>query len=102
MLYCNRSAPAQPLRPLLVLTDGWAAYPGSIRRAFREKIKKLTGVGRAWLEMWPDLHIGVVIKRTEKKRVVEITRKMAQGMLEQAEKLFQADRGRQGAEYGVY
>src|SRR6266851_6952302 len=28
---------AQTLRPLLVLTDGWAAYPGSIRRAFREK-----------------------------------------------------------------
>src|SRR3954471_11349242 len=29
---------AQPLRPLLILTDGWAAYPGSIRRAFREKV----------------------------------------------------------------
>ncbi len=27
---------AQVLRPLLVLTDGWAAYPNSIRRAFRE------------------------------------------------------------------
>ena len=27
---------AQVLRPLLVLTDGWSAYPGSIRRAFRE------------------------------------------------------------------
>ena len=27
---------AQVLRPLLVLTDGWSAYPGSIRRAFRK------------------------------------------------------------------
>jgi hypothetical protein len=27
---------AQTLRPLLVLTDGWAAYPNSIRRACRE------------------------------------------------------------------
>src|SRR2546428_13360630 len=27
----------QPLRALLVCTDGWSAYPGSIRRAFREK-----------------------------------------------------------------
>ena len=31
---------AQVLRPLLVLTDGWAAYPNSIRRAFREKVKQ--------------------------------------------------------------
>ena len=38
---------AQTLRPLLVLTDGWAAYPNSIRRAFREKVKKMAGVGRA-------------------------------------------------------
>ena len=80
---------AQTLRPLLVLTDGWAAYPNSIRRAFREKVKKLAGVGRASLEVWPNLHIGIVIKRTEKKRVVEITRQMAHGLLDQAEKLLQ-------------
>lgn len=78
---------AQTLRPLLVLTDGWAASPNSIRRAFREKVKKLAGVGRASLEVWPHLHIGTVIKRTEKKRVVEITRKMAYGLLDQAELL---------------
>src|SRR5713226_829738 len=36
---------AQTLRPLRVLTDGWAAYPNSIRRAFREKVKKMAGVG---------------------------------------------------------
>jgi IS1 family transposase len=80
---------AQRLRPLLVLTDGWAAYPGSIRRAFREKVKKLVGVGRASLEVWPHLCIGTVIKRTEKKRVVEIPRRMAHGLLEQAEQLLQ-------------
>jgi hypothetical protein len=40
---------AQPLRPLLVVTDGWAAYAGSIGRAFREKVKKVAGVGRAAL-----------------------------------------------------
>ena len=84
---------AQTLRPLLVLTDGWAAYPGSIRRAFREKVKKLVGVGRASLEVWPQLHVGTVIKRTEKKRVVEITRKMAHGLLDQAEKLLQFSDG---------
>ena len=84
---------AQSLRPLLVVTDGWAAYPGSIRRAFREKVKKLAGVGRASLEVWPHLHIGTVIKRTEKKQVVEIIRKMAQGLLEQAEQLLQLSGG---------
>src|SRR6266851_5395237 len=84
---------AQTLRPLLVLTDGWAAYPGSIRRAFREKVKKLPGVGRVSLEVWPHLCIGTVIKRTEKKRVVEITRHMAHGLLEQAERLLQLSGG---------
>src|ERR1700694_3752583 len=43
------------LRPLLVLTDGWSAYPGSIRRAFREKVKRTAGVGRACLQVWPEL-----------------------------------------------
>ncbi len=84
---------AQRLCPLLILTDGWAAYPGSIRRAFREKVKKLAGVGRASLEVWPHLCIGTVIKRTEKKRVVEITRQIAHGLLEQAEQLLHLSGG---------
>src|SRR5213080_698689 len=81
------------LRPLLVLTDGWSAYPGSIRRAFREKVKQTAGVGRACLQVWPQLHIGTVIKRSEKKRVVEVTRRMAHGLLAQAEKLLLLSQG---------
>ncbi len=84
---------AQRLRPLLVLTDGWAAYPNSIRRAFREKVKKMAGVGRASLKVWSQLFIGTVIKRTENKRVVEITRKMAHGLFDQAEQLLQLSGG---------
>lgn len=84
---------AASLRPLLVITDGWSAYPGSIRRAFREKVKRTPGVGRACLQIWPQLHIGTVIKRTEKKRVVEITRRMAHGLLSKAEQLLLASRG---------
>src|SRR5256886_10711809 len=83
----------QPLRALLVCTDGWNAYPGSIRRAFREKVKEIAGCGRACLRVWPQLCIAVVIKRTEKKRVVEITRKMVQGTLEQAQTLLSASGG---------
>ena len=84
---------AQVLRPLLVLTDGWAAYPNSIRRAFREKVKQTSGVGRACLQVWPELSIGTVIKRTQNKRVVEITRRMTHGLLAQAEKLLLLSQG---------
>jgi IS1 family transposase len=83
----------QPLRPILVCTDGWAAYPKSIQRAFREKVKKTAGRGRACLQVWSTLCIATVIKRTEKKRVVEVTRKMTRGTLPQAQKLLQASRG---------
>ncbi len=93
---------AQRLRPLRVLTDGWAAYPGSIRRAFREKVKVTPGPGRACLRVWPELQIGTVIKHTEKKRVVEITRQMAHGILERAEQLLQLSRGGDVREYRVY
>ena len=84
---------AVSLRPLLVLTDGWSAYPNSIRRAFREKVKQTCGVGRACLQVWPQLHIGTVIKRTQKKRVVEITRQMAHGVRAQAEQLLALSQG---------
>jgi transposase-like protein len=57
---------AQAVSALLVCTDGWAAYPNSIRRAFREKVKATAGRGRSSLQVWPQLHIGVVIKHTIK------------------------------------
>lgn len=69
----------QPLRPLLALTDGWSAYPGSIRRAFREPVKIGKGQGRSRLIAWPHVLIGTVIKRTQKKQVVEVVRRMTQG-----------------------
>ena len=78
---------------LVVCTDGWAAYPGSIRRAFREKVKTSTGRGRPCLQVWPQLHIGVVIKHTVKYHLTHITRQMAHGTLEQAMALLVASRG---------
>jgi transposase-like protein/IS1 family transposase len=83
----------QPLRARLLCIDGWHAYPGSIRRAFRQKVKATAGGGRACLQVWPQLCIGVVIKRTAKNRVVEITRRMVQGTLEQAQALLAASHG---------
>jgi len=84
---------AQAVSALLVCTDGWAAYPNSIRRAFREKVKATAGRGRASLQVWPQLHIGVVIKHTVKYHLTHITRQMAHGVLEQATALLVASRG---------
>jgi transposase-like protein len=78
---------------LLVLTDGWAAYPNSIRRAFREKVKETAGRGRACLRVWPQLHIGTVIKHSVNKHVTHITRQMAHGMLEHATALLKRSQG---------
>ena len=75
------------IQALLISTDGWNAYPNSILRAFRDKVKKTAGRGRACLEVWPELCIATVIKRTEKKRVVEVTRKLTWGTLEKAQTL---------------
>src|SRR5947209_2610023 len=84
---------ARGVNALLVCTDGWAAYPNSIRRAFREKVKTTVGRGRACLRVWPDVFIATVIKRTAKKRVVEVIRRMTQGTLEQAQKLLSQSQG---------
>ncbi len=84
---------AQRVCALLVCTDGWAAYPGSIRRAFRAKVKTTAGRGRACLQVWPELHIGRVIKHTVKHHVTHVTRQMAHGMLERATTLLTASQG---------
>jgi transposase-like protein/IS1 family transposase len=84
---------AQTLQAILVATDGWAAYPNSIKRAFREKVKETIGRGRSGLRVWKDLCIVTVIKRTEKKRVVEVTRTLTYGKQELANDLLQRSLG---------
>jgi hypothetical protein len=81
------------LCPLLICTDGFAAYPKSIMRAFREKVKRTPGRGRCCLEIWPDLQIGTVIKRTVNKRLKEVIRQVTYGTIEQAQKLLSLSRG---------
>src|SRR5450755_5170042 len=83
----------QMVHGLLVCTDGFAAYPNSSVRAFREKVKKHAGPGRCSLEAWPDLCIATVIKHTKKKRVVEITRKLTRGTREKAKELLLQTKG---------
>ena len=78
---------------LLICTDGWNAYPQSILRAFREKVKRTAGRGRCCLEVWPDLCIATIIKHTKNKRVVEVTRTMTRGPLEKAQALLEKTLG---------
>ena len=80
---------------VLICTDGWAAYPGRIQHAFREKVKRTAGRGRAHLEVWSGLHIGTVIKHTVHKRLTEVVRQMSHGTLEQAMRLLQRSGGGQ-------
>src|SRR2546428_11247704 len=87
---------ALSVRALLIATDGWAAYPKSIQRAFREKIKETAGRGRACLRIWENLCIVTVIKRTEKKHVVEVTRTLTLGTERQANELRKQSKGGSG------
>jgi IS1 family transposase len=87
---CSQAACA-----LLICTDGWAAYPNSIRRAFRDKVKRTAGRGRASLQVWSGLHIGTVIKHTVNKRLTEVVRQMSHGSLVQAMRLLQRSGGGQ-------
>jgi IS1 family transposase len=84
---------AQAACALLVCTDGWNAYPKSIQRAFRDKVKQTLGRGRACLQVWPQLCIATVIKHVKHKRVVQITRQMTLGTLAQAQQVLQATGG---------
>jgi IS1 family transposase len=83
----------QPVRARLICTAGWVAYPNRIRRALREKVKTTASRGRARLQAWPEGFIATIIKRTEKKRVVEVTRRMAQGTWEHGQQLWHQSQG---------
>src|SRR5258708_28080329 len=87
---CSQAACA-----LLVCTDGWAAYPNSIKRAFRDKVKRTAGRGRASLQVWSSLHIGTVIKQTVNKRLTGILRQMSHGSMAQAMQLLRRSAGGQ-------
>jgi len=81
------------LLPLLVCTDGFAAYPKSIMRAFREKVKEKPGPGAPKKVLWPDLHIGTVIKCTVKRHLTEVKRVMTHGSEEEAQRLLKISKG---------
>jgi IS1 family transposase len=65
---------------VLVMVDGWKAYPKAIFRAFRTSQSRIKGQrGRTPKIKWAGLMLGVVIKRKLKGRLVEVERRILKG-----------------------
>lgn len=84
---------ARSLCAILICTDGFAAYPKSITKAFRYKVKDTPGPGASKKRVWPRLYIGTVIKRTAKRRVTEVSRRMSYGQWRKAKRLIKVSKG---------
>ena len=72
--------------------DGLAAYVGAFRRALRTRVTSGQR-GRPRLVLWPQVVLGQVIKRYERRRVVEVVRQVALGTLAQAQGLLTQTQG---------
>lgn len=71
-------------RALLFCTDGLCTYIRAIRETFRDAVR--TGKrGRPRLRPWKRLHIAQVVKRYERRRVVEVECRIVQGSAAQVE-----------------
>jgi len=78
---------------IFICTDGFKAYPKSIVRAFRKKIKNPYGLGAPRKVVWPRLYIGTVIKHSVKRRITEVVRRMSHGQWRKAKKLIKSSKG---------
>ena len=79
-------------RPLLVCTDGLVSYIRAIRETFRDPVHTGTG-GRPRLRPWRHVLIAQVIKRYERRRVVEIERRIVDGTPARVETLRRRSQG---------
>jgi hypothetical protein len=65
-------------RPLLVCTDGLVSYIRAMRETFRDPVHTGQG-GRPRLRPWRHVLIAQVVKRYERRRVVETDRRLIDG-----------------------
>ena len=79
-------------RPLLVCTDGLVSYIRAIRETFRDPIHTGKG-GRPRLAPWRNVLIAQVVKRYERRRVVETDRRIVDGTPTRVETLRQRSQG---------
>jgi transposase-like protein/IS1 family transposase len=80
-------------RPLLVCTDGLVSYIRAIRETFRDPVH--TGKsGRPRLRPWRNVLIAQVVKRYERRRVVDTERRMVDGTPARVETLRRRSQGK--------
>ncbi len=79
-------------RPLLVCTDGLVSYVRAIRETFRESAHTGKG-GRSRMRPWRNVLIAQVVKRSERRRVAEIERRIVDGTPARVETLRQRSQG---------
>jgi len=79
-------------RPLLVCTDGLVSYVRAIRETFREPAPTGKG-GRPRLCPWRNVLLAQVVKRSERRRVVEIERHIVDGTPARVETLRRRSQG---------
>src|SRR3989441_5360976 len=65
-------------RPLLVCTDGLCTYIRAMRETFRDPVRRGTS-GRPRLRRWRHVLIAQVVKRYERRRVVDTERRIVDG-----------------------
>ena len=79
-------------RPLLCCTDGLCAYVRVIRETCRDPVHTGQG-GRPRLRPWPHVLIAQVVKRDERRHVVETERRMVDGTPARVETLRRRSQG---------
>jgi transposase-like protein/IS1 family transposase len=79
-------------RPLLVCTDGLVSYIRAIRETFPEPVHTGQG-GRPRLHPWRHILIAQVVKRYERRRVVETERRIVDGTPARVETLRRRSQG---------
>jgi hypothetical protein len=79
-------------RPLLVCTDGLVSYIRAIRETFRDPVHTGKG-GRPRLRPWRNVLIAQVVKRYERRRVVETERRIVDGTPARVETLKRRSQG---------
>jgi transposase-like protein len=79
-------------RPLLLWTDGLVSYIRAMRETFRDPVHTGTG-GRPRLRPWRHVLIAQVVKRYERRRVVETERRVIDGTPARVETLRHRSQG---------
>src|SRR5262249_38547460 len=78
--------------PLLICTDGLCTYIRAIRETFRDPVRRGTG-GRPRLRPWRNILIAQVVKRYERRRVVDTERRIVDGTPARVETLRRRSQG---------